>query len=852
MSRRTQLVLLAAAFVAVVLVAGSAQASDILGIYNNSEGTGESYLDIAAGSATVYLVLTDVSRPDGVSGWECHLTGDWGSNPNIFFAGETLHGQALNVSAFPDYAVGLGTSLPPDPNGNIWLASWNFIFLAQEEMYLYLGPSDRPSIPDHMVYAAGDNPGILLPMYPSSGSHDLPVFGFNGIPTLAGAIAIDPDPDEIEAPWRLEGPDGLLIEGNGDEYLEDMDEGDYSLTWLDVYGYATPPPQQGHLVLGTVLTFQATYLPSGPGYWSIGISAALGDLRDQTNNMGIKPMATDGYDDGLDLPEPPPSPSGYLTAYFPHPEWSSPLGDRFRTDYRSGYNALLLQKTWRFEVASDLGGEVLLNFTPTFGPLNGYPLLLQDLTTGESHSLFPDLQYAYQNTSGEVRSFDITVGDDVPLLTPESRDIPQGWSLIGFPLVPEGVLGMLDHVIFDDATGTTYAFSYAGHDGYVQEEGSSHVTPGVGLWIATTEGFGWSMEGKRAAGGVGVPLRNGWNLFGYPIWIPGSLAGLMVRSPTDWLNYDEAVAANLVAGFAYDYDAPSDSYVETSQLETWHGYWLAAYADSLSLWCDYRNLAGKQGGSGEPLAGTAAGDWQVNVGLAGSPDAVVFGVRGGATAGFDAAWDLPSPPASPAAASRPRLTLRHPEWDVSTGPAFRSEFRGGGDDLKVWPALLQRPQAGPMTLHWDAQTWPADLDFQVYLPAQNRVVLSSMRSAESLSLDVGAGGLAVEFRDPSMLSGVPETAGRGPNLYAVPNPFNPTTEIRFRLARSGTAELRIYNARGVLVRHLAAGLLGAGEHALTWRGQDDQGRRAASGSYFYRLYVDGRQEGPARKMTLVK
>jgi hypothetical protein len=146
MSRRSYLVLLALVLVAGVFLAGPAHPSDILGIYNNSEGTGVSYLDISAGSATVYLVLTDVSGPGGVSGWESHLSGDWDSNPNIFFGGETLHGQALNVSAFPDYSVGLGTPLPPDPNGNVWLASWTFIFFGPEVMYLYLGPADRPRI----------------------------------------------------------------------------------------------------------------------------------------------------------------------------------------------------------------------------------------------------------------------------------------------------------------------------------------------------------------------------------------------------------------------------------------------------------------------------------------------------------------------------------------------------------------------------------------------------------------------------------------------------------------------------------------------------------------------------------
>jgi hypothetical protein len=70
----------------------------------------------------------------------------------------------------------------------------------------------------------------------------------------------------------------------------------------------------------------------------------------------------------------------------------------------------------------------------------------------------------------------------------------------------------------------------------------------------------------------------------------------------------------------------------------------------------------------------------------------------------------------------------------------------------------------------------------------------------------------------------------------VPNPFNPLTTIRFDLARPGRVELRIYDVAGHVVRTLVDGELPAGRgHAAGWNGQDDAGRRVASGVYFYRL-----------------
>jgi hypothetical protein len=69
-----------------------------------------------------------------------------------------------------------------------------------------------------------------------------------------------------------------------------------------------------------------------------------------------------------------------------------------------------------------------------------------------------------------------------------------------------------------------------------------------------------------------------------------------------------------------------------------------------------------------------------------------------------------------------------------------------------------------------------------------------------------------------------------------PNPFNPTTDIRFSLATDSPVSLNIYNLRGERVRSLGdQKTLSAGEHVLTWSGTDDNGRPASSGVYIYEL-----------------
>jgi hypothetical protein len=68
-----------------------------------------------------------------------------------------------------------------------------------------------------------------------------------------------------------------------------------------------------------------------------------------------------------------------------------------------------------------------------------------------------------------------------------------------------------------------------------------------------------------------------------------------------------------------------------------------------------------------------------------------------------------------------------------------------------------------------------------------------------------------------------------------PNPFNPSTTIRFELPESGHVRLGVFGADGRLVRDLVNGVLQAGRHAAVWDGRDGAGCMQASGAYFCRL-----------------
>ncbi len=89
-----------------------------------------------------------------------------------------------------------------------------------------------------------------------------------------------------------------------------------------------------------------------------------------------------------------------------------------------------------------------------------------------------------------------------------------------------------------------------------------------------------------------------------------------------------------------------------------------------------------------------------------------------------------------------------------------------------------------------------------------------------------------------------------------PNPFNPSTTISYSINSRGTVGspnrtlLEIYNLLGQRVKTLVDEPQSPGMYKIDWGGDNDAGRKVASGIYFYRLVLG--DESQTKKMMLVK
>jgi hypothetical protein len=83
-----------------------------------------------------------------------------------------------------------------------------------------------------------------------------------------------------------------------------------------------------------------------------------------------------------------------------------------------------------------------------------------------------------------------------------------------------------------------------------------------------------------------------------------------------------------------------------------------------------------------------------------------------------------------------------------------------------------------------------------------------------------------------------------------PNPFNPVTKIRFANSKAGNVSLRVFNARGELVKTIVEQRMEAGLHEASWDGKNASGKHVASGVYYAKIASEGSTD--VIKMVMAK
>lgn len=126
---------------------------------------------------------------------------------------------------------------------------------------------------------------------------------------------------------------------------------------------------------------------------------------------------------------------------------------------------------------------------------------------------------------------------------------------------------------------------------------------------------------------------------------------------------------------------------------------------------------------------------------------------------------------------------------------------------------------------------------------QSRILLAGSGDVQKNMMRKGESSRKVETLDSLNVSS-------GSLLDCYPNPFNPTTTIRFDVpgspnGQAGFVTLKVYDMLGRVVATLVEGNVNAGRHTVQFNGQN-----LASGIYICRLTAPGIER--VRKMILMK
>lgn len=205
---------------------------------------------------------------------------------------------------------------------------------------------------------------------------------------------------------------------------------------------------------------------------------------------------------------------------------------------------------------------------------------------------------------------------------------------------------------------------------------------------------------------------------------------------------------------------------------------------------------------------------------------------------------------------------------LTDSPGTRARFT-----FQVW-------EAGTYSLEYILPQTENSTDKAVYIIAQSGEVLDSVRRNQNtgsgawVSLgDFGLRGfksVTVDvINDPGSQTGlvlradavravlIPTGVEHGVDIpleyaldYPFPNPFNPSTTIRFHLPKQSDVSVTIHDLLGRLVAAPVDERLSAGSHAVQWHGAAADGRVLPTGMYLVRFEAGGRAF--VRKVVLLK
>lgn len=377
-------------------------------------------------------------------------------------------------------------------------------------------------------------------------------------------------------------------------------------------------------------------------------------------------------------------------------------------------------------------------------------------------------------------------------------------------------------------------------DRYVEHPAmTAHFAPGNSFWLITQAGGLFDIDRGKSVPTLApadIVLDTGWNQVASPF-----------AFRVDW----GAAISNVNVSPAYFYDGVSPYQLNVTVLEPWEGYFVENRSgERLTV-----RIPPVEAPSAIPKSIPVVGLGMKEFVLQLSAEAAASGLRDSynylgfkeqATRGADR-LDLHEPPP----------VGEYLQLSIMEGRTYAANFKPFPADGEEWAVRITSPLPNQtVTVHIEEHGTRPD-GFEIYvldkdeftpLSTHNGSFIVQTWEAHSsrwLKILIGTTSFAEAHS-----GGIPLV----PLAYALeqnfPNPFNPSTTIRYQLSKKSNVRLEVFNLLGQLVKTLVRGEQVTGTYSVRWNGDNTNGLPVASGMYIYRLRAG--DYAASRKMMLAR
>ncbi|MFZ1518314.1 MAG: T9SS type A sorting domain-containing protein [Ignavibacteriaceae bacterium] len=433
----------------------------------------------------------------------------------------------------------------------------------------------------------------------------------------------------------------------------------------------------------------------------------------------------------------------------------------------------------------------VLNWDPNF--LGAGKFTLRD---GLGGVVFPNLDMKAASSQSVTGLASVII--EVDTRYNQTLVVGSGWNLVSFPGFHPNSMSV--DTLYRGRDIPTPVYKYATSTGYAT---TSTMVPGEGYWMFHNGVRTYTWNGTVQSS-VLYPKLNYAARTGYEAEAGWSIIG---GYDTDAdVNFIRTMPENRRTGLVFKY-VPGSGYSSVGSLEAGNGHWVELTgAATIYIPGSFAGTLGKN-----PLDELLSSDWaKIHITDAQGQHYTLYAA--------DKSTDLRMfnlPPVPPAGLFDVRFASQKFVEDLSNGQSIN--LTG-----VVYPVTVS----------------VEGMDLKLEDAIDGSVVNTTIKNGSSFTIS----NSSVSVLKVGSQEVVPNEYSLAQNF---PNPFNPTTTIKFAIPEVSNVKLTIYNALGQRVVELVNSTLEAGSYSFNWDASN-----VASGLYFYELNTNNFSS--VKKMTLMK